>query len=254
MIANVISHTVLFGIAILFIGMKFISGESYFGLLSLDISLYVIVSVMTTFLTIFLIEILKRYAKLNNDASTALVFSTLFSIGAVLITVFTKSSHVGVDVIVGNLDLIHMDDLITGGFVFSLTVLFIGLFYKDLIILSFDGMITHFSRKSTFLLQFGFLFLTSLVITSGFRFIGIAPVLGLVIIPPVTASLYGRSVKELIAFSVIANIMVGTLAVVVSKFFYDAYAIGLSTSGLLVTLHFILFLVILGRKTLEVKA
>jgi manganese/zinc/iron transport system permease protein len=253
MIANAISHTVLFGIALLFIGMKIFTDETHFSLHSMGIGVYVVVSIITTFITIFLIEGLKKYTHLNSDASTALVFSTLFSIGAILITMFTKSAHVGVDIIMGNLDLIHRDDLITGGIVFFLCASFVYFFFNDLVVLSFDGMITHLSKKNSIFLQFGFLFLTSLAITSGFRFVGIAPVLGLIIIPPVTASLVSKSVKDLITFSVVTNILVGILSIVVTKLFWQIYGIGLSTSGMLVTLHFLLFLGILGKKEIEAR-
>lgn len=253
MIANAISHTVLFGIALLFIGMKVLTGQTHFGLLSMGIGVYVLVSIITTFVTIFLIEGLKKYTHLNNDASTALVFSTLFSIGAILITMFTRSAHVGIDIIMGNLDLIHKDDLFTGIIVLLFCTSFVYFFFNDLVVLSFDGMITHLSKKNSLFLQFGFLFLTSLAITSGFRFVGIAPVLGLIIIPPVTASLLTKGVKDLILFSVVTNILVGITAIVITKVFWQTYGIGLSTSGMLVTLHFLLLLAVLGKKEVEAR-
>ncbi|MCH9811398.1 metal ABC transporter permease [bacterium] len=254
MVANAISHTVLFGIALLFIVMKAVSGETHFGLLSMRIGDYVLVSVITTFITIFLIEGLRRYTKLNNDASTALVFSTLFSIGAILITMFTKSAHVGVDIIMGNLDLVHINDFKMALIVFALCASFVYLFFRDLVVLSFDGMIVKLSNKNGVLIQAGFLFITSLVISSGFRCVGIAPVLGLIIIPPVTASLMTKSVKDLVIFCVVTNALVGVLSIVLTKFFWVAYGVGLSTSGMLVTLHFLLFLGVLIKKRVEVSA
>ncbi len=254
MIANAISHTVLFGIALLFIGMKVFSKTEHFAPLSLNMGLYILVSVITTFLTIFLIESLKKYTHINNDASTAIVFSTLFSLGAILITLFTRSSHVGVDIIMGNLDLIHTNDLITATFVLFACAGFIFVFMKDLTVFSFDRSLAHFSGRSMGLLQFSFLFLTSLTITSGFRFIGIAPVLGLIIIPPVCASLYSKSIPQLITFSIYSNIAVGLVSVMTTKFFYQKYGIGLSTSGMLVTLHFALFLALLVKKKVEARA
>jgi manganese/zinc/iron transport system permease protein len=253
MMANAISHTVLFGIALLFIGMKIFSKTEHFAPLSLNMGLYIVVSVITTFLTIFLIECLKKYTHINNDASTAIVFSTLFSAGAILITLFTRSSHVGVDIIMGNLDLVHVNDLITSVFILIACVSFIFIFMKDLTVFSFDRSLAHFSKRSMGLLEFGFLFLTSLTITSGFRFIGIAPVLGLIILPPVCASLYSKSISEMITFSIYSNIAVGLIAVMTTKFFYQKLGIGLSTSGMLVTLHFVLFLSLLVKKRGEAR-
>ena len=253
MIANAISHTVLFGIALLFIIMKVLSGKTHFTLLSLNIVIYILVSIVTALITIFLIEALKKYIHLNNDASTALVFSTLFSLGAILITIFTKSSHVGVDIIMGNLDLIHIDDLLVGMGIFVVCSTFVYLFFKELVVLSFDATIAHFSSKNSLLLQFGFLFLTSLSITCGFRYIGIAPVLGLIIIPPVTASLYARNVKDLIIYSVYSNIFVSIVSILVTKILYEKFGLAMSTSGMLVTLHFVLLLIFLRKKRLALN-
>ncbi len=254
MIANAISHTVLFGIALLFISMKLFSGQTHFTLLSLNIGIYVLVSIVTALITIFLIEALKKYIHLNSDASTALVFSTLFSLGAILITIFTKSSHVGVDIVMGNLDLIHVDDLFVGIGIFIACSTFVFLFFKELVVLSFDATITHFSSKNSLFLQFGFLFLTSLSITCGFRYIGIAPVLGLIIIPPVTASIYARNVKDIIIYSIYSNIGISIVSILVTKMFYERLGLALSTSGMLVTLHFLLLLIFLSKKRLELNA
>jgi len=253
MIANTISHTVLFGIALLFIGVKFFSGAENFQLLSLDISLYVVVSILTTFITVFLIEALKKYARLNNDASTSLIFSTLFALGAILVTLFTKSSHVGVDIIMGNLDLVHIDDLYGAFLVLSVSTTFITLFFRDLLVQSFDPTILHFSPKKSGIYQFFFLFLISLTITSGFRFVGIAPVLGLIIIPPVSASLYAKSVKDILMGTITLNVIVSVIAVLLSKMVFVNFGVGLSTSGLLVTLHFAYFIFLQGKKQIEAK-
>jgi manganese/zinc/iron transport system permease protein len=249
MIANAISHTVLFGIALLFIGMKIFLKKQHLHLFSLNSAAYVLVAIVTSFITIFCIEGLKKFTLLKNDASTAYVFSTLFSIGVVLITLFTKSSHVGVDVIMGDLDLIHKDDLYLSFTILILAASFVALFFKDLIALSFDSTLFHFNLKKATFLQLGFLFLTSLTITSGFRFVGIAPVLGLIIIPTVSSSLFSKSVKELIFFSIYSNIGVNILTILFVKFFYLKFGVGLSTSGMLVSLHVVLLLFLMVKKS-----
>ena len=254
MIANAISHTVLFGIALLFIGMKIFFKDTHFQLFSLNSGIYVFVSILTAFITVFFIEGLKKFTLLRNDASTAYVFSTLFSIGVILITLFTKSSHVGVDVIMGTLDLIHKDDLFFSAIILLLVSSYVYLFFNDLTAFSFDSTIFHFSLKNGKALQLGFLFLTSLTITSGFRFIGIGPVLGLIIIPAVSSSLFSRSVKELITFSIYSNIGISILTIFLVKFFYLRFGVGLSSSGMLVSLQFVLLLFLMVKKSRKAVA
>lgn len=254
MVANAISHTVLFGIALLFIGMKLFSDAGQFQLLSLSVSLYAIVSIITTFITVFLIEVLKKYARLNSDASTSLVFTTLFAIGATLVTIFTRSSHVGVDIIMGNLDLVHSNDLRMGFGILIATATFVILFFRDLIVYAFDETLTHFGSLRVTVMKMIYLFLISLTITSGFRFIGIAPVLGLIIIPPVAASMTTNNVKDLLINTVFLNIAVAVISVLIIKLIYLRFGFGLSTSGMLVSLHFAYLLFKLGQKKFLVKA
>ncbi len=249
MIANAISHTVLFGIALLFIGMKFFLKKNHLQLFSLNSGAYVLVAIVTSFITIFCIEGLKKFTLLKNDASTAYVFSTLFSIGVILITLFTKSAHIGVDVIMGDLDLIHRDDLFLSCTILILVSSFVALFFKDLIALSFDSTLFHFNFKKGAFIQLGFLFLTSLTITCGFRFVGIAPVLGLIIIPAVSSSLFSRSVKQLLFFSIYSNIGVNILTILFVRFIYLKFGMGLSSSGMVVSLHVALLFLLMIKKT-----
>ena len=254
MIANAISHTVLFGIAIAYIVMKGFFREDLFHLNSINIFVFLLVSIFTALFTVFCTEGLKKLTNLQEHASIAFIFSTLFALGVILITISTHSSHVGVDIVMGNLDLIHLNDLFLALFVMILTLVFVSVFFRDLVMLAFDHRVLYFSRKRSFLMQILFLSLVSFTITTGFRFIGIVPVLGLLILPVVSGSFYSRSVLSLLLFCVYSNVGISVLSVLLVKFIYEFFGVGVSTSGMLVTVYFLFFLMIASKQKRKVIA
>ena len=104
MLANSLSHTILLGIVIAFL----VTGQEI-GALSIPVML--IASVITGLATAFLTEFLHRNIRLQEDAANGLVFSTLFALGIVLVTLFTRNAHLGVEVVMGNADALQLRDL-----------------------------------------------------------------------------------------------------------------------------------------------
>jgi manganese/zinc/iron transport system permease protein len=254
MIANAVSHTVLFGVGLVYILMKNFSASEQFHLNSINVFVFLLVSIFTALFTVFCIECLKKFTKLQEHASIAFIFSTLFSLGVTLITISAHSSHVGIDVVMGNLDLVHINDLLLGVIVLCVVGVFVAIFFRDLVMLAFDQKILYFSNRRSSLLQLAFLSLVSFVITTGFRYVGIVPVLGLIILPVAAGSFYSKSVKSLLQFCIYSNVCISTASVIIVKFIYDVYGIGVSTSGMLVTIYFLFFLVLAGRQKKKVTA
>ena len=48
---------------------------------------------------------------LQEDASIGLVFTSLFALGIVLVNLLTRNAHVGAEIVMGNVDVLHCDDL-----------------------------------------------------------------------------------------------------------------------------------------------
>ena len=63
------------------------------------------------------------WRKLQEDASNGIVFTFLFALGIVLVTLFARNAHVGVELILGNVDMLHKKDLPV---TYGVTILLVG--------------------------------------------------------------------------------------------------------------------------------
>jgi len=132
MLANSLSHTILIGIVVVFV---FTTN----GVLSQgSIQAMLIAAVVTGLITAYLTEFLTKTVKLQVDASTGIVFTTLFAIGIILVTLLTRNAHIGTEVVMGNTDALHIDDCKLVGIIILLNLFVSILFFKEYKITTFD--------------------------------------------------------------------------------------------------------------------
>jgi manganese/zinc/iron transport system permease protein len=133
MLANSISHTVLLGIVLAYIITFSLSSE-----FNIDIQTLLLASLLTAFLTTFLTQLFTQVVKLQEDASIGLVFTTLFAIGVVLVTVFTRNLHIGIEAVTGNIDALDLQDLRLVAIVGAFDLIIVALCFKEFKITAFD--------------------------------------------------------------------------------------------------------------------
>ncbi len=157
MLANALSHTILFGIVVAYL-VTLPSSEH--GFHQVNISAMLIASVFTGIVTTFLTEVLVKVIRLQEDASIGLVFTTLFALGVVLVSLFTRNAHVGVEVVMGNVDALHVDDLKLVLYILMGNLVLFFFFYKEFKLTSFDPLLAKSLGFSTvffnYLLMFSF--------------------------------------------------------------------------------------------------
>src|SRR5579863_3220866 len=99
MFANSLSHTTLLGIA-----GAFLFASYWWGSGMTDLSTLLMGALLSAILTAGLTEILSRVFRLAPDASIGLSFTTLFAIGVILVSVFTRDAHLSTEAVTGNCD------------------------------------------------------------------------------------------------------------------------------------------------------
>ena len=77
-------------------------------------------------------------ARLQEDASTGLVFTSLFAIGIALVTLLTRSAHLGTEVVMGNVDALQREDCVLVFIVLGLNIVLCTLFFKEYKMTTFD--------------------------------------------------------------------------------------------------------------------
>lgn len=236
MLANSLSHTLLLGIVCLyfFTQSSWVGDQEFFGFLPIQSML--IASVFMGILTTFLTEFLTKTAKLQEDASIGLVFTTLFALGIILATLFTRNAHVGVEIVMGNPDALHFKDLELVYLVAAVNILSFSLFFKEFTITTFDPGLSRALGISPTVFNYILMLQVSLTLVAAFRSVGVLMVLGLITGPPLTARVWTHSLKKFFCLSIFIGILSSVTGVALSRHILSMYGYALSTGGVIVSL------------------
>lgn len=213
LIGDAISHAVLPGIAIAFLlsgtrnQLVMLLGAAVFGLL-----------------TVVLTDWLHRSGKMKQDASMGTVFTTLFAIGVILITVY--SSQVDLDqecVLYGEIAYVPWDVWMWNGvnmgpeaiWTLGLVLIFIGLFlasfYKEIYAYCFDVRFALSIGIPATVVHYAVMTLVSLTTVAAFESVGAILVVAMLIVPASTAYLFVRSLKGMLLWSVLFGFLSNVL-------------------------------------------
>lgn len=208
LLGDAISHAVLPGIAIAF----FLTGERaplpmVLGAGALGV------------LTVFLVELFHRSRRLKEDASIGVVFPALFSIGVILISRYATQVDLDLDcVLYGEIAYTPWDVLfwgprsfgpkalwVTGG-VLVLNALFVGIFYKELKISTFDPELAASLGFSPTLLHYGLMSAVSVTVVGSFESVGAILVVAMLVVPPATAFLLTDRLSRMLFLAVVFGV------------------------------------------------
>jgi manganese/zinc/iron transport system permease protein len=206
LIGDAISHSILPGIAVAFLiantrgSMVMFAGA-------------LVAGVVTT----VLIEIIHKKTRVKQDSAIGIAFTTLFAIGVVLISVF--ASKVDLDqecVLYGELAFVSFEpkmeiagmelgpiSVMRMAGVSVITVLLIGLFYKELLVSSFDpGLALSIGINAT-VVHYALMGWLSVVVVSAFESVGAILVIAMLILPGATASLLSDKLPLIMMLTVV---------------------------------------------------
>jgi manganese/zinc/iron transport system permease protein len=236
MLANSLSHTVLLGIVVAYlIAIPFAPvGKEH--LESISIQTLLIAALATACLTTVLTQGLTHVMKLQEDASIGLVFTTLFALSIVLVTCFTRNTHIGTEAVMGNIDALHLHDIKLALWIAILDLILIGALFKGFKLVAFDSHLASSLGFSPHLFNYLMMLLTSATAIAAFRAVGVLLLLAFIVGPVLTARLYTYRLKRMIALSIGIALGCSWLSVALSRHLLTVYHAPLSTSGLLVVL------------------
>ena len=204
MVADAISHVLLFGIVV-----------TYF-LVRDSSSMWLYVGAAASgVLTVALVEALQRTKRLKADAAIGLVFPLLFSVGALLATLFLRNTHLDVDrVLLGNPTVSPFDRLtlfgrdlgprsmVVMGGLFALNALLVLTFYKELKLSTFDAGLATTLGFAPAILHYALMTSVSLTTVAAFDAVGPVLVLAFFAVPPLAARLLTNRLSRMLIFSV----------------------------------------------------
>ncbi len=227
MMSDAISHSILLGIVLGF----FVTRE-------LSSPLLVVGAALTGGVTVTLVELLNRTRLLREDASIAIVFPMLFSIGVILIARHAGRVHLDIDaVLLGELAFAPFNrlflfgkdlgpkSLYVMGSILLVNVAFVTAFYKELKVSTFDAGLAASLGFYPALVHYGLMGLVSVTAVGAFDAVGSILVVALFIAPPAAAYL----LTDRLGLMIVLGAVIGMVSAVSGYWF--AHAINVNIAG-----------------------
>lgn len=219
MLSDAISHSIVFGIVIVWLLTRQQSGP-----------VQLVGAALTGVLTVFLTEVLVNTRKVKDDAAIGLVFPALFSIGVLLLNLYARDVHIDTHtVLLGEIGFVWLDTLAIAGYevpralvwMSVVTVLngaFVLLFFKELKLATFDPGLASALGLAPKAMFYALLMLTSTTAVAAFDAVGVVLFIAFVIVPPSAAYLLSDRLSHMIAIGIaisLASSVLGYHAAVV---------------------------------------
>jgi manganese/zinc/iron transport system permease protein len=193
LVGDAISHSILPGLVIAFIIFKTATTwVAFAGALAAGI------------LTVSIIEFVHRQSRVKPDAAICIAFTTLFALGVVLMSMLESAGSFHIDaecVLYGEIAFVPLEPpLVWNGHelgppsalrmaaVLVAVALAIAVFYKELLVTSFDPGLARSLGMRTGVWHYGLMGALALVIVSAFESVGAILAVAMLIVPPMFAT------------------------------------------------------------------
>lgn len=199
---DAIAHAILPGIAI-----SYMLGVNYF-----------YGAVVVGVLTALGIGVISDKSRIKSDAAIGIVFSAAFALGVILITK-AKSAIDLTQILFGNVLYVSTVDMWLTVIIGIILLLIVTLFFKELLISSFDETIAKVYGLKTRFIHYGIMVLLTLVTVASLQTVGVILVVSLLITPASTAYLLTNRLSTMIVLSA----FFGALSSVIGIYFSYVY-------------------------------
>ncbi|MGO2082613.1 metal ABC transporter permease [Vagococcus sp.] len=202
LMGDAISHAVLPGVAASYMmGANYMIGASLFGLLAAG-----------------LIGFVTQKSQLKNDTAIGIVFSSFFALGIIMIS-FAESSTDLYHILFGNVLAVRPSDLYTTLGVAIAVLIFVLVFYKELLVSSFDPVMAKAYGLKVQWIHYGLMFFLTLVAVSSLQTVGTVLVVAMLVTPAATAYLLTDRLKLMMFLSS----CFGVVSAIIGLFFSYSY-------------------------------
>jgi|SRR5699024_2699690 len=199
LMGDAISHAILPGVA-----LSYILGINYF-----------YGAVVIGVLTALGIGTISQNSRIKNDSSIGIVFSSFFALGIIMITM-AKSATDLTQILFGNILAVRSSDMWLTIIIGVIVLLAVFIFYKELLISSFDETMAAAYGLKTRLIHYGIMVLLTLVTVASLQTVGVILVVSMLITPASTAYLLTNRLSIMIGLSALFGSVSAILGLYVS--------------------------------------
>ncbi|RZT58477.1 manganese transport system permease protein [Microcella alkaliphila] len=218
LMGDAVAHAVLPGVVLAYlVGAPFAIGALVFGLLA-----------------VLLIGVVRDTSRIKEDAAIGIVFTSLFALGIVLVSITPSQIDLG-HIVFGNILGVGPADLLQIAIIGAIALSLLIVKRRDLTLFAFDPAHAHsigLSPRRLSALLLGLLALTAVV---GLQIVGVVLVVALLIIPGATARLLTDRIQRMLVIAPLiaaASSLVGVAA---------SYYLDIASGGAVVVVNAIVF-------------
>lgn len=238
LVGDAISHSILPGLVVAFLIAQSRSSTAMFiGALAAGV------------LTTIIIEVIHKKSRVKQDSAIGIAFTTLFAIGVILISLY--ASKVDLDqecVLYGEIAFVPLEPpvgflginlgplpVVRMGIITLMTATFILIFYKQLLVSSFDPGLASSLGINASVVHYSLMCWLSVVVVSAFESVGAILVVAMLIMPGATASLISQRLPVIMLLTVVDAALSSILGI------HLATWLDCSTAGAMVVMATALF-------------
>ena len=242
LVGDALAHAILPGVVVGFL----IAGYSALA--------FFVGAVAAGLVTAFAITWIQQRVKTKNDAAIGIVFTSMFSLGVILISRIAKNDGVHLDLkdfLFGNILGVGNTDLMLTGLVLVYVLLAITVFYRYLYASTFQSVVAETMGIPVRLLHYFLMLLLSFAVVASLQTVGVILVVAMLITPAATALLLSQRLKTVLFLAG----GIGMLSAIVGMII----AVALNTPpgpamALVATAFYVLTVVFAPRRGLVAKA
>lgn len=225
MIADALTHIALPGIVAAFL----LTG-------SLDPLTMLLGAAVAGLLSSVVIEHLSKRPNIRSDAAIGIVFTAMFALGVVALTMFVKDAHIDTRCVLFG-DILGISDGSLKMLALICPLVFVGVasMYRWLLMVSFDeGFARHVGVPVAWV-HYGLMVATSMTTVASFEAVGAVLAMAMIVTPAATAHLLTDRLPMMLAVSILHGLLSALLGMYLSVWFE------LSSSGAIVVVGALLY-------------
>jgi manganese/zinc/iron transport system permease protein len=207
LVSDALSHSALPGVVLAFIITKEASGL-----------VFMLGAFVASVFALILIGFIKKYGPIKNDTSLALILSSFFGFGQVLLSLIRDtagSNQARLNAFIfGQAATINQTDVFVLYGILFIVILVIVVFYRPMKLYVFDPVFYHSLGYQKKLAEVLINFLLILVVISGIQMVGVILMSALLIAPAIAARLLSNQFKN----NLVLAMMIGILSAVIGTF------------------------------------
>lgn len=227
LMGDAISHAVLPGVAISFM---------------LDVNFFY-GAVLTGMLTAVGIGFVSQNSRIKSDSSIGIVFSAFFALGIILISKAQTATDL-TQILFGNVLSVRSSDMWMTVIIGAIVLLVVILFYKELLISSFDETMAAAYGLPTTLIHYVIMILLTMTTVASLQTVGVVLVVSMLITPASTAYLLTNKLWKMILLAA----GFGSVSALIGLYFSFAYNLSSGAVIVLATTAIFIFVFIFAPK------